>query len=198
MQSQKQLTLADIFRLDDFLMSDAVGENSLDIEGLHGFFTSLAVTNLESVPLAFFGAALDGEPAFASDREAWEIKDLLDRMYSRVVEDLANEEFLFEPFVLERPTPEEADSIYVPESWCEGFMHGVAIQRDMWEAGGEDLWEFLLPIYVYSGMEELPGEVEKDLFDSLNREDLIELIDFCVRQMHKYWTGAGRGSFTTH
>ncbi len=198
MRSRLPLTEAEFRKIDDFLMSDIVGENALMIDELHGFFTALAVTNQANVPLPFLSAVLDGEPRFRSDEEAWGIKDLLDRMYDQVVQMLSDEEFLFVPLFSFNTMNEELDPVPVPEGWCLGFLRGVAMQEDLWEKKADELWGFLLPVYVLSGMEDLPPDLEKTLYENLNMEELVDLMDFCVRSMHQCWVESGPESIIVH
>ncbi len=192
------LTEAEIHRLDDFLMSDAVGEDSLSIDELHGFLTAMAVAPQQATLSHWLSVVFDGEPRFASMDEANEIIGLIVRMYNQVVDMLLDDQYLFMPLLAFGPTPGSEEMHPIPEGWCYGFLRGVASQEALWEQHAEALWEFLLPIYVFSGMENLPDDLDAALLEGMTEEDLMEVLDFCIRSIDTYWKEVNSSPPVTH
>ena len=60
-------------RLDDFLDSDQVDEDALDLISAHGFLVALAVAPSEVPPAQWLAELFQGEPRYADDAERDEI-----------------------------------------------------------------------------------------------------------------------------
>ncbi len=196
---QQPLTEAEIQRLDEFLMSDAVGEDSFAVDELHGFLTAMAVAPQQSNLVQWLPVLFDGEPEFESMDEANEIIDLVVRMYNQVVDMLMDEEYLFMPLLAFGRGAEGDDSPHpIPEGWCYGFLRGVAMQEAVWESHADELWEYLLPIYVFSGIENLPDDLDTAIMEAMTDEDLVGVLDFCIRSMDSYWRNLDTESPVAH
>ncbi len=160
-------------RLEDFLFSDAVSEDSLDLIGIHGLFCALAI-GPEPVPEQdWLRLVLDGEPRWASGAERSEITGLLKQWYQSIASDLYTDEEMDLPcdatLVLE---DEDRESGIAPLTlWAEAFMEGVFLHEELWFAPEreEQVAELMLPIMVASDLFE-----EDDILQIRNDKRLCE------------------------
>ncbi|APX94880.1 YgfB and YecA protein [Halomonas sp. 1513] len=150
-------------RLDDFLASERVGEDALDLISSHGYLVALAVAPRELDPAAWIGELFQGEPAFADDAERDEILGLLEALKANAVAALEQgllPELPFELTLAGLP-PEETPI----GDWCAGFMEAVFLDEPAWFDGDEEgAAALLLPFMALSG-----------LFD--DEPDMAEMVD---------------------
>lgn len=151
-------------RLDDFLDSERVDADALDLISAHGFLVALAVAPCDVPAASWVGELFHGEPDFADDHERDEILALLERLKRNAIEALEHGHLPELPFDLELGdiAPEETPI----GDWCAGFMEGVFLDESAWFEGDEEgAATLLLPFMALSGlfddepdMAELSGE----------------------------------------
>ncbi|RTR01152.1 YecA family protein [Halomonas nitroreducens] len=138
-------------RLDDFLESDRVDADALDLIGAHGFLVALAVAPRD-VPAATWVAELfHGEPSFADEAEREAVLGLLEVLRRTAIEVLEGGGLPELPFDLELGglVPEETPI----GDWCAGFMEGVFLDEAAWFADDEEAAAtLLLPFMLLSGL----------------------------------------------
>ncbi len=155
-------------RLEDFLFSEAVSEDSLDLIGIHGFFCALAIGPEPVAEQVWFELVFDGEPRWASDDERGEITGLLRQWYQSIASDLYNDEELDLPCdaTLELEEEDRESGIAPMTTWAEAFMEGVFQHEELWFAPEreEQVAELLLPIMVASDLfdEDDIAQIRKD------------------------------------
>ncbi|MFW1677009.1 YecA family protein [Pontibacter sp. JAM-7] len=147
------LTDAELDRLEDFLYSDAVSEDSLDLIGVHGLFSALNISPKACPEAERLELIFDGTPKWASEQEEAELTTLLQRYYTQIGGDLYSDQPLELPCDLTLE-PEQDEDISSLSWWAQAFMEGVFTNEEDWFNPGteEDVAEMLLPIMVASDL----------------------------------------------
>ncbi len=153
--------------LDDFLDSERVDADALDLIGAHGFLVALAVAPRETPAASWVAELFHGEPVFADEAERETILGLLERLRQSAIEVLEAGGLPELPFELELAdsTPEETPI----GDWCAGFMEGVFLDEAAWFSDDEEAAAtLLLPFMLLSGlfddepdMAELAGDITR-------------------------------------
>ncbi len=146
-----ELSDAELDELEDFLYSDAVSEDSLDLVGVHGLFTACnispkAVTEQEWSELVF-----DGEPLWASQDQHDRIMEMLRRLYQMINSNLYSDQEIDLPCELTL-VAEEDEEIASLTWWSQAFMEGVFMNEEAWfgHQAEETVAELMLPMMVAS------------------------------------------------
>ncbi|MGB0204095.1 MAG: YecA family protein [Neptuniibacter sp.] len=147
------LTDDELDQLEEFLYSDQVSEDSLDLIGAHGLFCAL---NISPNPLdeADLNTLLfDTEPKWQSDEQKQAITNLLNRLYKEIGSNLYSDGEIELPCELSLD-PEEDDDISPLAWWSQAFMEGVFTQEEDWfnKSTEQDVAEMLLPVMVASDL----------------------------------------------
>lgn len=147
------LTDDELDQLEEFLYSDQVSEDSLDLIGAHGLFCAL---NISPNPLdeADLNTLLfDTEPKWQSDEQKQNITNLLNRLYKEIGTNLYSDGEIELPCELSLD-PEEDDDISPLAWWSQAFMEGVFTQEEDWfnKNTEQDVAEMLLPVMVASDL----------------------------------------------
>lgn len=147
------LTDDELDQLEEFLYSDQVSEDSLDLIGAHGLFCAL---NISPNPLdeADLNTLLfDTEPKWQSDEQKQTITNLLNRLYKEIGSNLYSDGEIELPCELSLD-PEEEDDISPLAWWSQAFMEGVFTQEEDWfnKSTEQDVAEMLLPVMVASDL----------------------------------------------
>ena len=139
-----QLSNEELDQLDNYLMSEATPEETMDLEMLDGFLVALAIgpdsTPVEQwLPEVFGGHLPDNfDPA---------IRDLIVRQSEYVAnnfaaparEKQAEDEPLYFPLVLQEDTGDDKWMDTLGQYWAGGFRAGLMLREDEWvEAMDED------------------------------------------------------------
>ncbi|MBB3142953.1 YecA/YgfB family protein [Halomonas organivorans] len=138
-------------RLDDFLESERVDADALDLIGAHGFLVALAVAPCDAAPAAWVAELFHGEPDFTDDAEREDVLGMLERLRHTAIEVLEGGGLPELPFDLELGgLPPEETPI---GDWCAGFMEGVFLDETAWFADDEEAAAtLLLPFMLLSGL----------------------------------------------
>ncbi len=172
------MTEDDFTELDEFLLSNACGEESLSIDEAHGYLTALQLPPSQPDKTAWL-KAIWGEPDFADERERQHLTELLEDLYDEIASTLAARS-PFEPMVVE--TEEDGQVFESYEGWCYGFMLAVEQNPQQWELSkqGEAL---LAPIaqLVLQGAED-----EEDMGEE-EYAQWVELIPGAVLGLYDIW-----------
>lgn len=149
------LTDAELDQLEQFIFSDAVSEDSLDLIGIHGFLCALNIGPDDIDEKEWLEVLFDGMPNWESADQAAQITQLLQRWKGTIHSDLYSDnelEMLCDLTLIPEEGEEEADL----EVWAQAFMEGVFLREEQWFAEGsakeEIIAELMLPIMVISGL----------------------------------------------
>ena len=152
------LTDEELDELDRFLLSDATGEDAMDISMLDGFLTALAVGPGTLSPNRWMPLVWGGDVAWASRQQMDRMTTLVFRHANDILSYLRDDPDTFEPLLYERE--EDGENIPVIDEWCTGFVKGMALDEAGWQPlmETEEGEELLYPILLYgteTGWEEL-------------------------------------------
>jgi uncharacterized protein len=88
----------------------------------------------------------------------------------------------FEPLFRERVV--EGKTYTIVDDWCEGYVHGVELTADLWEAEGMTMKLLLAPIRAFTSETDWRGH---ELSSDDEIENLQNAISRNVREIHAYW-----------
>jgi uncharacterized protein len=150
MKPTQALSDNEIDELDEFLLSDDVPENCMDISTLDGFFAAMVLNPELFMPgeyLPWIWDMEEGEaaPGFSSMEQANRIMGLLMRYYNGVLDAIANNHFAPMFYTL---VQEDGSEYYDADGWAEGFMLGVLLFIEPWKAVFENEREYLAPMVL--------------------------------------------------
>ncbi len=176
----------EIDALDDFLMSDAVGDDAMDVSMLDGYLTALAVGPNNLPPDRWLPVIWGESVAWASQAQAKRMTTLVLRHANDILFMLRGAPDDFEPLLLER----EVDGERVPiiDDWCTGFVIGISLDEAAWQplldADGED--GLLHPILLF-GTEEGWQRREADPTLESRYGEFAAGLGECVMRIMEWW-----------
>jgi len=172
--------------LDDFLASERVSEDALDLIGTHGFLVALAVSPREVPPAAWVAELFQGEPDFSDDSEREIILGLLERLRHNAIAALEQGLLPELPFelVLDGIAPEETSI----GDWCAGFMEGVFLDEAAWfEEDEEAAAALLLPFMALSGLFDEEPDMAEFVADGARLEGLVRQLPELVLDLYLHY-----------
>jgi len=117
--------------LADFLDSDAVPADAMDISMLHGFLTALALSPETASPEVWMPLVWgeDGAvPTFSTPTQQTHIESLVHRLHGHIAATLSHDAGNFMPILY----VDEEDKLDISRPWCHGFTQGVWLQEEAW------------------------------------------------------------------
>lgn len=175
--------------LDDFLMSDQCGDETMTSDGLHGYLTALTLRPIEqsfedfSAPI--WGPPGSPAPVYASATEATRIGYLIARMRDDIAVTLEVATNDFEPlFGVE---PGQGKQLLDGETWAWGFWVAVTLQRAAWQ----ELFDapeatLLRPIYLL-GAEQIEEQETTLVETAQQRHQLALEIEAAIPKIYRFW-----------
>ncbi len=185
------LTDDEIDRLDRFLLDhvddDAVTEGKdeglLGISDLDGFFTAL-VSGPVTIPPSRWMPVVWGDfkPVWKDTGDFEVCLSLILRHMNSIAAQLMQQPGEFEPLFLERV--HEGKTVTIVDEWCEGYMKGVALAANQWEAGGLEMGVLLAPIRAFTSE---TGWQAHNLSTETEIDNVRDAITPNVREIHAWW-----------
>ncbi|CAM3587693.1 YecA family protein [Halomonas lysinitropha] len=172
--------------LDDFLDSERVDADALDLIGAHGFLMALAVAPRDLPAAAWVAELFHGEPAFADDAEREMILGLFERLRCNAIEILEAGGLPELPFELELDdsAPEETPI----GDWCAGFMEGVFLDEAAWFTDDEEAAAtLLLPFMLLSGLFNDEPDMAELAGDTTRLEGLVTQLPELVLDLYLHY-----------
>ena len=147
------LTDAELDQLDDFLYSDQVSEDCLDLVGVHGLFCALNISPSPIAQETWMELVFDGTPNWTSEEQQKEIMGLLKRFHQSIGANLYSDGEIELPCELSLDAEDDED-ISPLAWWSQAFMEGVFNQEELWfgSKSEEEVAEMLLPVMVASDL----------------------------------------------
>lgn len=186
------LTDAEFDELDEFLMSDSLPEETMDIAMLDGFLTALAIgPNLIEpsrwLPEIWGGGKAGDEVAWESSEQAARIMGMILRHWNFLLAQFQAEPEAYEPVLY--ASEEGGKEISIIDEWCIGFVRGMNLDGEAWQPmmDDEEAEEFLWPIMLY-GTETGWEEMEQNPALAAKHADFADALPDCVLAIHDYWT----------
>ncbi|HEY5790479.1 MAG TPA: UPF0149 family protein [Gammaproteobacteria bacterium] len=184
---------AELDRLDAFLLAriealdDDVDDEAdlgvLCVSELDGFLTAI-VSGPLTVPPSRWIEALWGKfpPEYASEEQLREVLESVFRLMNGIAGMLMEEPDDFEPIFLHHEA--EGREALVVDEWCTGYLRGMRLTLEAWEAGGTEVGELLAPILLFAteiGFDEL------ELMNDAEVEAQQQLVGPAAVALHGYW-----------
>ncbi|MCH4564045.1 YecA family protein [Halomonas sp. EGI 63088] len=172
--------------LDDFLDSERVDADALDLIGAHGFLVALAVAPSDVPPASWVAELFHGEPAFADDNERETILGLLEQLRRNAIAALEQGLLPELPFelTLDGLAPEETPI----GDWCAGFMEGVFLDEAAWfEDDEEAAATLLLPFMALSGLFDEEPDMAEFTADTARLEALVSQLPELVLDLYLHY-----------
>ena len=160
------LTEKEMDELDSFLMSDATTNEVMMLDCLDGFLTAIVSGPAMPQPSVWiprvWGPTAEDAPTFASDAQAEKIIGLMTRHLNAIVWSLHQDPEHFEPVFYMQVYADDEREYMDGEMWAHGFMAGINMQRDSWQALFESKHGpvALRPIYLLGAPEVTEAEEE--------------------------------------
>jgi uncharacterized protein len=187
------LTEEEMDELDQFLMSDSTSDKTMMLDCLDGYLTAIIVgpTTImmsEWLP-GVWGPTADDAPAFDTLQQAQRVMELIMRQMNGIVWSLQHNPDMFEPLFNIMTYPDDNPREYIDgEMWAHGFMQGVALRRQDWQALFDHAQgrEWLRPLQLLGAEEVTPDEEELIRWPD-QREELAKQIPASVAAIYRYW-----------
>ena len=184
------MSQADFDELEEFLYSDTLPKDCMDLAALDGFLTALAIGPAPVRASEWFPkiwGTRSEQPIFQSRDEADRIRRLVMRFYNDIVRTFSIEQPEFEP-LFNHHLREEAKPFVSGEEWCIGFYIGFFLRREDWEPLCEDKEheKLLDPIFWFAD-EEARQEISAGKDPEATREKMLGLIGPSVLAISNYW-----------
>jgi len=201
--SEIEVTLAlsekEMDELDSFLMSDATTNEVMLLDCLDGFLTAIvsgqAMPKTEEWLSRVWGPTAEDAPTFESNAQAERITGLITRHMNAIGWSLHQEPEHFEP-VFDLQVYEGDEREYMDgEMWAHGYMTGINMQRDSWEALFESRHGpvALRPIYLL-GAPDITEAEEGLVKTPAQREEFSKQIPAGVGWIYKFWAPQRRAA----
>ncbi len=185
--------------LDNFLMSDIVGDEGMTMDALHGYLTAIVI-GPEPVPLSewlsnVWGLDAQEEPKFNSEKQGERIINLIARFMNEVAITFEVAPKEFEPLfcVHEWNGKEVIDG----EAWAWGFWEGMKLRQAGWDTLYDSpLAPLLRPIYLL-GADEITEEETLLVDDPVKCHKLAIEVEAAIPHLHQYWLTRRTSGVTT-
>jgi uncharacterized protein len=178
------LTPRELRRLDRALQSSKY-TRAMSLERVDGFFTAL-ICGPGQVPfdeylLPVFGINAGDREALAQLKVERAVRQLLQRHWNAISDSLRNGE-CHQPILRD-----DAGHATLALEWARGFMLGVGLRSDGWDAlnKSDEYGDWVLPIYVLADQEALAARGEP--ITGSQRAKLVTAATLATRQIFKYF-----------
>jgi uncharacterized protein len=185
--------------LDSFLMSDATSNEVMLLDCLDGFLTAIASGPAMPEPSEWmqrvWGPTAEDAPKFASDAQAERITGLMMRHLNAIVWSLQQDAEHFEPVFDLQVYADDEREYMDGEMWAHGFMTGINMQRESWQAMFESRYgpTALRPIYLLGAPEVTEAE-EMLVATPAQREEFSKQIPASIGWIYKFWAPQRRAA----
>jgi len=183
------LTDAEIEQLDDFLLSEVVPEDSMNVATMDGFITAVASGPNMMMPGAMLSWIWDAEhgkatPEFTSSNEARQITGLILRHWNDVNATLNQAPEAYDPLLFEREF--EGSTVLIIDDWCEGYWKGIEVDREAWAPLLTRHPEWFAAIKLY-GTAEGWEELKRQQYSLEQHQAFALSLADSARKIHQYW-----------
>lgn len=190
-QSMAPLTEAETEELDQFLMSDATSDETMQMDCLDGYLTAIVTGPVTLKPSEWlprvWGPSANDEPVFDNFAQAERITGLIFRQMNGIIWSLQNNPDTFQPVFDTSGYPDDAHEYMDGEMWASGYMTGINLQRQNWNVffDEQNSQEVLRPIYLL-GADDITPEDEELIRDPSQREELSKQISASVAWIYRF------------
>lgn len=186
----KPLSHTELDELDNFLLSDAVPEESMGVVELDGFLTAIVIGPQVVPPSEWlpqvWAETDDEEMVWKSDAQAEKFITLIMRHMNGIAGQFQQAPEDFEALTYEREI--EDKTIRVIDDWCYGFMQAVAMRMDDWEPiFSTDDSVMAMSIVSMYGTEEGWKELETDPEQETKHDHAVEFLEPSIAAIYEFW-----------
>jgi uncharacterized protein len=186
MEPTGPLTDEELEELDQFLLSDTMDEEAMDISMLDGFLTALANGPNTLSPSQWMPVIWGGPMTWESREQAERIMGYVFRHANDILFYLREDPDTFEPLLYERE--HEGKKIPIIDEWCTGFVRGMALDEPGWRPllETEDGDDMLFPIMLY-GTEAGWDQLRDNPTLEDRHEEFAASLGDCVMAIMAWW-----------
>ena len=192
LQMMAPLSDEEMDELDAFLVSNATSDETMMLNCLDGFLTSIVTSPVMLMPSEWlprvWGPTARDEPAFDTLAQAERITGLIMRHLNGIIWSLQYNPDTFEPIFDTVVYPDDSREYSDGEMWAYGYMTGIELQRNNWNAFFDEPNNaaVLRPIYLL-GADEVTSEEEVLTETPAQREELSNQIPASVAWIYRFW-----------
>lgn len=173
--------------LNDFLMSDTTGDNSMDVSMLDGFLTAI-VSGPKMVPPNQWLPLVWGKESirWKTSAQAEHYMSMIMRQMNTIIDILQNEPDQFIPLVYTRE--KDGQTIDIIDDWCSGYVMGMNLDAASWEDllnSVED--RHLLTTILLYGTEVGAEQQVNDPLLSEKHAEFVAMLHESVPAIYMYW-----------
>ncbi len=198
MAAEPLLTEKEFDELDRFLMSDRCGDETMAMDALHGYLTAIAVgperINAEEWLPRIWGPSPEDAPDFRNEQQAARIRELLLRSLQEIVVTFEVAPRDFEPLFSVHQW--KGKEVLDAEAWCWGFLEGVSLRANAWQALRDSPQAQLLHAINLLGAEEIEEDELELVDDPIKCHKLAIEVEASIPQIERFWK-AHAGKMTT-
>ena len=192
LQMMAPLSDEEMDELDSFLMSEVIPDDAMMLDCLDGFLTAIVSGPVMIKPSVWlpkvWGSTEVVEPIFETMEQAERITGLIMRHVNGIIWNLEQDPDAFEPIFDTSKYPGESREYADGEMWAYGYMTGIELQRNNWNAFFDEPASvaILQPIYLL-GADDVTPEEEELTNSRAKREELSKQIPASVAWIYKFW-----------
>jgi uncharacterized protein len=185
------LTETELNELEQFLLSGATSDETMQIEALDGYLTAIAIgpttLSFDQWFSRIWGPNKEDMPEFASQDEAQHIIDLIIRHFNSIITVLEHDPDSLEPIFDSFISP-DGEECLDGEMWAYGFIDGVNLCQQDWQPLIEDPAgkDAFLPLFLL-GSDEISPEQEKLVETRMQTAALSEYIPESIAFIYRFW-----------
>jgi len=185
---QRPVTPEELEELEDFLLSDKTSENSMTLDMLDGYLTSVVIGPQPLMPEEWmpyvWGLDDDPDPEFESEKEAERIIGILLRYSNTIADVFVADPDSWLPLFEQCSYPEEEDRMIAIESWAYAFVLGIELVSDEWKPMFEDddASGLMLPIFILGRIDDNLEVAAEDELD-----EWVDALPEAVSGIYEYW-----------
>lgn len=191
-QAMAPLMDEELGELDNFLMSDATSDETMQLGCLDGFLTAIVSGPVMLKPSEWlpqvWGPTDDDAPTFDTLAQAERITGLIMRHLNGIIWSLQQGADAFEPVFDVTVYPDDPHEYVSGEMWAHGYMTAINLQFKSWKAFFDEpkSAEVLRPIYLL-GADNVTPEEEALTETPEQREKLSEQIPASAVWIYRFW-----------
>lgn len=180
--------IMDIEELDNFLMSDQMPVDCMQLPDLDGFLTAIAIGPDIIMPSEWLPYITGGEePHFKNEQQAQAFFGGIMELYNSIITSLRDTPEDYEPYIDEN---RNGDPIF--SDWAEGFLIGVSLRQDAWKAleNSKEYGHHFIPIIAHLPDFEKGGfligdEAYEEIYNLLKND--LNILPNCVIEIDRFW-----------
>ena len=172
-----------LYRIDEDAVTEGMDEGILDLSELDGLLTAV-VSGPGLIPPSQWMPVVwgDFEPEFESEQEANRVISIIMSLMNSNASTLMASPEEFEPLFEMRVV--DGREYPIVDEWCEGYMRGVSLAQDLWDAAGLEMQILLTPIKAFT---ESTDWMAHELTNEVEIANVRNAITPNVRAIHAYW-----------